>query len=442
MNTKSKAINININQMFMLSAASGFLVAFLIKFLFPAGEKSFYPTLVVLSVILIFFHFLCYQSLTQDKYKDLGNGQRLSQGSVVDAVYYLGFSFTLIILITTFINVGSSNIQAPVKFDSNLNALYDILNRFCFGLFTTGYGLIARIQLSNIVEIEEADPEGLQERLNMKTIGLINVLDGGINSMDSLIQQSHRTILDSLNTSNKSIQESTSLLSSDTTEVSKKIRSLSKKIEEQVPFFEFKESTDGVKDHLSKTIESINDVNLSILGINDSFVQANKTSNEVIDSMNKSIQNINSQYSEVISKINEFGSELSQLNSQVGINCNNLISYSTALSSSEEPARNFSESISNLNRSIESLASKTNSLIQSVENNVNGFSELTSQFSKTKSASNDATTLIAVESSQLFKELKESNISIANQLGDLSQSFGSLKQALQSLTFKANSTLN
>ena len=426
----------------MLSAASGFLVAFLIKFLFPAGEKSFYPTLVVLSVILICFHFLCYQSLTQDKFKDLGNGQRLSQGSVVDAVYYLGFSFTLIILITTFINVGSSNIQASVQFDSNLNKLYDILNRFCFGLFTTGYGLIARIQLSNIVEIEEADPEGLQERLNMKTIGLINVLDGGINSMDSLIQQSHRTILDSLNTSNKSIQESTSILSSDTSEVSKKIRSLSKKIEDQVPLFEFKESTDGVKDHLSKTIESINDVNLSILGINHSFREANKTSNQVIDSMNQSIQNINSQYSEVISKINEFGSELSQLNSQVGINCNTLISYSTAISSSEEPARNFSESVSNLNRSIESLAAKTNSLIKSVENNANGFSELTSQFSKIKSASDDATTLIALESSQLFKELKESNISIANQLGDLSQSFGSLKQALQSLTFKANSTLN
>ena len=426
----------------MLSAASGFFIAFLIKFFFSVGEKSFYPTLAVLSLILISFHIICYQSLTKDKFKDLGNGERLSQGSVVDSVYYLGFSFTLIILITTFINIGSASIESSVQFDSNLNKLYDILNRFCFGLFTTGYGLVARIQLSNLVEIEQADPEGLQERLNMKTIGLINVLDGGIQSMDSLIQQSHRTILDSLNASNKSIQESTVLLSTDTSEVSRKIRSLSKKIEEQVPFFEFKESTDGVKDHLNKTVESIMDVNISIIGINDSFINANKTSNQVIDSMNESIQKINSQYTEVISKISEFGSKLSQLNSQVGINSDNLASYSSAMSSSEQPARNFSQSLAVINQSIDTLAQKTNSLIQTIENNVSGFSELTSEISKFKSSSQSAASSIALESSRLFQELKESNVSITNQLNDLSQSFGPLKQALQNLTYKTNSTLN
>lgn len=442
MNTKSMKTNININQLFMLAAASGFLLAFSIKFLFPVGEESFYPTLVVLSLILILFHVICYQSLTKDKFKDLGNGERLSQGSIVDAVYYLGFSFTLIILITTFINVGGSNVEPAVQFDSNLNKLYDILNRFCFGLFTTGYGLIARIQLSNLVEIEEADPEGLQERLNMKTIGLINVLDGGISSMDSLIQQSHRTILDSLNASNKSIQESTILLSSDTAEVSKKIRSLSKKIEEQVPFFEFKESTDGVKDHLFKTTESIDEVNLSIAGINSSFIEANKTSSQVINSMNDSIQKINSQYVEVISKINEFGNNLSQLNSQVGINSNNLASYTSAISKSEEPANNFSQSLITINQSIDSLALKTNFLIQTIESNVSGFSELTSEISRVKSASQAVTSTINVQSSDLFRELKESNVSIANQLNDLSQSFGSLKQAIENLTYKTNSSSN
>jgi hypothetical protein len=162
------------NSAFMMFALIGLISALVLKFIFNAAESSFYPTLIAFVVLQVIFHRISYIAIVEGKYKDLGQEKRLTDSSIVDGVYYLGFTYTLLILITSFISMGQPDIQ--LKYNNQLAGLMDILNRFCVGLFTTGYGLVARINLSNLIEIEELDPEGLKEKLNVKTFNFIKLL--------------------------------------------------------------------------------------------------------------------------------------------------------------------------------------------------------------------------------------------------------------------------
>jgi hypothetical protein len=111
----------NINTAFALFALAGLVSAVILKLIFSESDDSFYPTLGVFMALLFGFHYLCYKAIDDNKYKDLGGGRRMSDGAGVDAVYYWGFTFTLVILITTFVSLSNQPVAIQkLRFDNNL----------------------------------------------------------------------------------------------------------------------------------------------------------------------------------------------------------------------------------------------------------------------------------------------------------------------------------
>jgi len=298
------------NTVFAVFAGLGLIFALLIKIIFSSAENSFYPTLGVFVFLLITFHRLCYLAIVKGRFKDMGEGRRLTDASIVDSVYYLGFTYTLLILITSFISIGQEAGTIRLKYDSNLAGLMDILNRFCVGLFTTGYGLVARIQLSNLIEIEDVDPEGLREKLNVKTAALINVIDQGASSLATLIVTSNKMIVDSVTDSTNSLTQQSNHLSENLSGISDNLSKVLSKLKKQVSNLDLTDATGAIEAHLSITAKGVEGLNQSIDVISNKFSVAGDEVGNTSQKLISVMVEINSQYENLLQSLSTFSSGL------------------------------------------------------------------------------------------------------------------------------------
>jgi ABC-type transporter Mla subunit MlaD len=298
------------NTVFAVFAGLGLIFALLIKIIFSSAENSFYPTLGVFVFLLITFHRLCYLAIVEGRFKDMGEGRRLTDASIVDSVYYLGFTYTLLILITSFISIGQEAGTIRLKYDSNLAGLMDILNRFCVGLFTTGYGLVARIQLSNLIEIEDVDPEGLREKLNVKTAALINVIDQGASSLATLIVTSNKAIVDSVTNSTNSLTQQSNHLSENLSGISDNLSKVLSKLKKQVSNLDLTDATGAIEAHLSITAKGVEGLNQSIDVISNKFSVAGDEVGNASQKLISVMVEINSQYENLHQSLSTFSSGL------------------------------------------------------------------------------------------------------------------------------------
>lgn len=437
MNSENKYF-LNANSVFLLFALLGLILSLLIKFTFNASEQSFYPTLGTCAVLLIAFHRFCYVVITQDKFRELGIGKKLTEAAVVDSCYYLGFIYTLIILITTFINIGqeAENIQI---YNSNLNGLMDILNRFCVGLFTTGYGLVARIHLSNLIELEELDTDGLHNKLNTKTQALIQIIDLGINSIESLVSKTNQSISDSISLANDSIKQNSAELAKDAGSISSKLKLITKKIEEQVPNFDLSLPTNAVVSHLSTTALSVDSLNKSIKKIQLNFENADKTASGSVEKFAGSIDSVASQYTKMSSQMESFS--------------NGLIKFTQNLTDSNQSANALTNSVQLLSDHSRDTSSNMQSLNESMEIVRNKFGELSNQIGEgekqisrirdivniTEGRASQEVTRFIESMNGLINSLEYRNIQLCNQLEMLEGSFQKLEAAATTVSLEIKS---
>jgi hypothetical protein len=344
--------NFNMNYGFAGFAGAGLILSIFLKLVLQAGEISFYSTLTCFVVLLLIYHRLCYVAIVDGKYKDMGDGRRMTDGSIADSVYYLGFSYTLLILVTSFISMGQDGGSIRLKYDSQFAGLLDILNKFCVGLFTTGYGLVARIHLSNLIEIEELDPEGLQEKLNVKTAALIRVMEDGTSSLASLISASNQTISISVTDTTNSLVEKSNILGGHLTEMSESLSKVLTKLKRQMTNLDLTDATTTIEAHLLNTAKSVEGLNQGIDDISSKFTNASVVVGESSQGMIVTMKEINSQYEGLLNNLSGFSASLGASTSSVS-GIDNVLREST--SSVVQFKTEINQSISHIERLNENL---------------------------------------------------------------------------------------
>ncbi|MBT8566709.1 hypothetical protein G6675_04045 [Polynucleobacter paneuropaeus] len=351
--------NFNMNYGFAGFAGAGLIFSIILKFVFQTGVLSFYSTLACFVVLLLVYHRLCYVAIVDGKYKDMGNGKRMTDGSIADSVYYLGFSYTLLILVTSFIAMGQDAGSTRLQYDSQFAGLMDILNKFCVGLFTTGYGLVARIQLSNLIEIEELDPEGLQERLNVKTAALIRVIENGTSSLTSLISSSNQTISTSVTDTTNSLVEKSNILGGHLTEMSENLSKILTKLKRQMTNLDLTDATSTIETHLLTTAKSVEGLNQGIDNLSSKFSNASVVVGDASQGLIGTMKEINSQYENLLNN-------LSVLSTSLNVSTSSFSSIDNALQGSNASVARFqteiNQSISQIERLNENLGISLNKL--------------------------------------------------------------------------------
>jgi len=360
--------NFNMNYAFAGFAGVGLIFSIVLKFIFQAGELSFYSTLICFVVLLLIYHRLCYVAIVYGKYKDMGDGRRMTDGSIADSVYYLGFSYTLLILVTSFIAMGQDGGSIRLKYDSQFAGLMDILNKFCVGLFTTGYGLVARIHLSNLIEIEELDPEGLQEKLNVKTAALIRVIEDGTSSLASLITSSNQIILSSVTDTTNSLVEKSNILGNHLTEMSESLSKVLTKLKRQMTNLDLTDATSVIEAHLLTTAKNVEGLNQGIDDISSKFSTASSVVGEASQGLIGTMREINSQYESLLNNLTTFSAGLGSTTGAIS-------GVDTALKDSTSNLGQFKTEINQSISQIELL----NENLSTALNKLEGFSDATTK---------------------------------------------------------------
>lgn len=403
----------NINTAFALFVLAGLVSAVLMKLFFIHSEDSFYPTLGVFMALLVGFHYLCYEAIAENKYKDLGRGRRMTDGAVVDAIYYLGFTFTLVILITTFVSLSNQPVAIQkLRFDNNLQELMQILNKFCVGLLTTGYGLVARIHLSNYVEIEELDPEGLKERLNVKTVALINILDTGITSLSGVVSSANQKVVEAVNESTNSLVNQSNYLSAHLAELSENLAKVLTKVKRQVSNLDLTDATAAVEAHLTNTAEGILGLNKNIDDVSLKYNNAGKIVDDSSQKLNQILGQINNQHTILLNNLND----LSQA----------LTTSVVALQSFDGSARLISPDLNSLRESLATSISNLTEMSGSLKVANESLSNFSTGFGESKAA-------VLSGSSEINVALSSNSKSIDATLKDLSEKVQSLNVTLASV---------
>lgn len=201
-------------------------------------------------IILMVFHGYAFKATLIDSLRQLPDGRVISQTALADACYYLGFIFTLFILFSAFV----INTQFGELGSGSTKSLGSILTQFAVGLFTTGYGLAARIHLSMLTDTEEADPEELRQRLTVKTLGLIGVIEGGITQLSAAVRQANESIAQSALSTHEQLTSRASALA-------QQIDFLANGIKQQASAISFTEEVGKVKTSLSDLGSEITSVN-------------------------------------------------------------------------------------------------------------------------------------------------------------------------------------
>ncbi len=403
----------NINTAFAIFVIVGLVSAVFIKLFFIDSDGSFYPTLGVFIILLGGFHYLCFQAITGDKYKDLGRDRRMSDGAIVDSIYYLGFTFTLVILITTFISLSNQPVAIQkLRFDNNLQELMQILNKFCVGLLTTGYGLVARIHLSNYVELEQLDPEGLQERLNVKTIALINILDTGITSLSGVVSSANQKVVEAVNESTNSLVNQSNYLSSHLAELSENLSKVLTKVKRQVSNLDLTDATAAVEARLSHAAEGILGLNKNIEDVAQKYGNAGR----VVDDSSQKLNQI-----------------LGQINNQHTILLNNLNALSEALTASGGSLRNFDGATQKISPVLSSLQENISLSISNLTEMSGSLKSAQSSLSYFSSGIEESKISVLSGSSEINAALSSNSRSIDATLKDLSQRVQALNITLESV---------
>jgi chromosome segregation ATPase len=403
----------NINTAFALFALAGLISAVILKLIFSDSDDSFYPTLGVFMALLFGFHYLCYKAIDDNKYKDLGGGRRMSDGAVVDAVYYLGFTFTLVILITTFVSLSNQPVAIQkLRFDNNLHELMQILNKFCVGLLTTGYGLVARIHLSNYVEIEDLDPEGLKERLNVKTVALINILDTGITSLSEVVSSANQKVVEAVNESTNSLVNQSNHLSSHLAELSENLSKVLTKVKRQVSNLDLTDATATVESHLNNTAVGILGLNKNIEDVAHKYNNAGKVIDDSSQKLSQILEQINNQHTTLLNNLNDLSKALT--------------TSLTALQSFDGSAKLISPDLNSLRESLATSIANLTEMSSSLKNVNSSLSNFSIGFSESKTA-------VLSGSSEMNSTLSSNSKSIDASLKDLSEKVQALNAMLASV---------
>lgn len=139
--------------------------------------------------------------------------------SVADSCYYLGFIYTLGILCISFLFAAKHG-SIEIK---------DITTQFALGLITTGYGLIARIHLSNFNDIETIDDALMQqERIAAKLLEMSRKIEYGTTQLQLLFEAQSKHLEETVIGSRKGITEETASIAKLAADFSQRITDLSK----------------------------------------------------------------------------------------------------------------------------------------------------------------------------------------------------------------------
>jgi hypothetical protein len=465
-------IRFNANLIFLIYAFFGLLVAVLIKVFIQEGENSFYPILFTFVFALISYHYFSYICITKDKFKDLGKDKKMTDGAIVDSCYYLGFIFTLIILVTSFVSIGPSTSTARLQYDNNLLALMDILNRFCVGLFTTGYGLVARIHLSNLIDIEELDEEGLREKLNVKTQGLIYILDSGTTSLANLIGTSNKTIENSVIESTESIQTQSKLLAETINEITKSFAKTIKKLDVINEKFDLTDATTKIEEHLNSTSIHLIDLNNSIKDISTDMQKAGNSveessvkligtvneigiqNNNLLDTMNHlnngfnsftkevetsefAVKNSNQSFRELDSTLKNSHLQFDILNTTSSIARDSLVELDSSFVNIKNEINKFINSVAESKDNIQNSSVNSTDVVMNstlkLQTNLNELTELISKYNTSIGILNTANSNINNQIISTSDKLKVSANITDNNFTELSQQLSSIKNTIQKL---------
>jgi len=438
-------LKLNANSLFILFALLGAVLSILIK-IGLHSDTTFYSSFFTLMMLLMTFHWICYKAITQDLLKDLGDNKRMTEGSIVDSCYYLGFIFTLIILVTSFLSIGEDQNTLKLRYDSNFLALLDILNRFCVGLATTGYGLIARIHLSNLVEIEELDSEGLREKLNVKTAALINVIDNGVLSITNLINSSNNSIASSVENTTLAMSNSianttiamskavenvtltmaqqSNVLTENLIEISSNLSKITTKVKRQVTNLDLTDATTEIERHLNVTSSELANLNKSILGVSHNFndtgalvEQSASKLNDVLDKLNDQHNELSKNVQSVILGFSSYVSETQKSEKILSATNSTITAFDGKLILTNRSVDNFTSSIDINNEKLSTLITK----VGTTNNSINEF------INATNSASSKIQSSVNLVDSQLNDKIKI----LESKVVELSSQFNELNSTLK-----------
>ena len=408
----------NMNNAFAAFAALGLVISVLIKFIFSESDNSFYPTLVAFVVLLMVFHRLSYVAITENKFKEIGDGKRLTDGSIVDGVYYLGFTYTLLILVTSFVSMGQDPGSMRLKYDSNLMGLMDILNRFCVGLFTTGYGLVARIQLSNLVEIEELDPEGLKEKLNTKTAALISIIELGTTSLQNLVISSNESISNSVTEATHSIASQSDLISNNLSDISANLTKVLTKLRKQVENLDLTDATTAVEMHLSSTSSEVLHLNQAINEVSQKFSGAGSIVSESSSKLINVLDQINAQQSALLNGINSLAASLEGI--------------TRVVPESEQVIKSSTVSLNGFDTNVRASLENLSQLTQALLNSQNSLNLLVTGANQAGSQLQQSGGALSVTMANSANSIEESVKQFSERLNSLDNSILSLERRINS----------
>ena len=107
-----------------------------------------YTAIISVFIMLIYFFITLY----------LNNADRqISIEQLADSNYYLGFMFTLMSILVSFIGTISNSYD-----------LDNIMNNFGISLITTLFGVLARVYLSNFIPTNESNKEAIEKSISDK----------------------------------------------------------------------------------------------------------------------------------------------------------------------------------------------------------------------------------------------------------------------------------
>ena len=129
-----------------------FIVAFLLggSLIIYGNYSGLYLFTVITSIFVMLMYFFITLYLNE-------NDRQISIEQLADSNYYLGFMFTLMSILVTFIGTVS-----------NSHDIDNIVNNFGISLITTLIGLLAKIYLANFIPTSESNKENIEKSISDK----------------------------------------------------------------------------------------------------------------------------------------------------------------------------------------------------------------------------------------------------------------------------------
>jgi len=129
-----------------------FILAFILggSLIIYGNYSGMYLFTVIVSIFIMLMYFFTTLYLNN-------NDRQISIEQLADSNYYLGFMFTLISILVSFIGTMSNSYD-----------LDNIMNNFGISLVTTLLGILARIYLSNFIPTNESNKENIEKSISDK----------------------------------------------------------------------------------------------------------------------------------------------------------------------------------------------------------------------------------------------------------------------------------